>query len=143
MKQLPQLLARAALGIGFLLPVLDRLGFMGTSGSVVNWGDWSHYLNYAQTIMSFLPHELSDFAALLATVFEAWFGLALIAGYRVRSTAIGSALLLSTFALCMIITGGIIAPFKYPVFVFIGAALLLAEVTNPKWSIDDLMRQDE
>ena len=48
---LAQLLTRLALGLGFLLPVFDRLGFMGAPGSAqVAWGNYDCILWHRSTI---------------------------------------------------------------------------------------------
>ncbi|TWR24404.1 DoxX family protein [Mucilaginibacter pallidiroseus] len=138
---LPQLIARFALGIGFLLPVADRLGLMGAPGSGVNWGDWKHFTAYAHVIMSFLPESISNFGALIATIAEIIFGVCLLLGFKLKANAFGSAVLTLLFAFSMIISEGLLAPFKYPVFVFAGAALLLTSTEDPKWSIDSVLNE--
>ena len=51
-----QLYLRLALGIGYLVPGLDRLGFWGKYGSPgISWGDWAHFMAYASDVMRFLP----------------------------------------------------------------------------------------
>jgi uncharacterized membrane protein YphA (DoxX/SURF4 family) len=139
LKNISQLITRLALGIGFLYPVADRLGFLGAPGSGVNWGDWKHFTDYSHTVMAFLPRALSDLNALIATILEIIFGMSLLLGFKIRVTAIGSAILTLLFALSMIISNGILAPIKYPVFVFVGASLLLAQMDYFKWSIDSLL----
>ncbi|ASZ13025.1 DoxX family membrane protein [Chitinophaga pendula] len=133
-----QLIARLALGVGFLLPVMDRIGWMGAPGSGnVAWGDWPHFLAYNHSLMPFLGKSLADILALLATTAEIIIGIGLILGFKTKWMATGAALITGTFAVFMIISLGIAAPFKYPVFVFTGAGLLLSNVYRFKWSIDD------
>jgi hypothetical protein len=49
-----QLVLRVALGLGFILPVLDRLGVLGPKGSTgVAWGDWKHFVDYTNTLHLF------------------------------------------------------------------------------------------
>ena len=139
---IPQLITRIALGIGFLVPVSDRLGLLGPPGPATAWGDWKHFTTYAHSIMPFLPEGLSDFNALVATIFEVVFGICLLLGFKTRLVAFGSAMLTLLFAIFMIISNGIMAPIKYPVFVFVGAGLLLACVEHPKWSIDSVLKKN-
>lgn len=139
---IPQLITRIALGVGFLIPVSDRLGLLGPPGPGTAWGDWQHFTSYAHELMPFLPKGLSDFSALVATIFEAVFGICLLIGFKTRLVAFGSAILTLLFATFMIISNGIMAPIKYPVFVFVGAGLLLACVENPKWSIDSMLKKN-
>ena len=138
---IPQLIARIALGVGFLIPVSDRLGFLGPPGSGPVWGDWNHFASYSHELMYFVPKGLSDLIAVFATISEGLFGICLLLGYRTRLAAFGSAILTLLFASFMIISKGIMAPVNYPVFVFVGAGLLLACVEDPKWSIDSLVKR--
>lgn len=134
---LPQLVTRLALGAGFLLPVADRMGILGPNGTTgVAWGDWQHFETYAHTLMPFLSDGLNRISATVATFLEVIFGLCLIIGFKTQLTAICGAILTCTFGICMLFTQGIAAPFNYPVFVFVGACLLLASIETPKWSID-------
>ncbi|GAA4312024.1 hypothetical protein GCM10023149_07230 [Mucilaginibacter gynuensis] len=134
-----QLITRLALGIGFILPVMDRLGLMGAPGSKgVTWGDWQHFVSYTNTLVPFLNNSLAGIMGLIATIAEAVFGICLIVGFKIKWMALGAAFLTLTFGLCMAAFINVGAPFGYPVFVFTGAALLLANVSYYKWSIDSL-----
>jgi uncharacterized membrane protein YphA (DoxX/SURF4 family) len=133
----PQLFLRLALGLGFILPVLDRLGILGAPGSAnAAWGDWDHFVTYTNVLLPWLGRSLANIMALLATIAEALFGICLIIGYKTRTMALGGGILTLTFAICMILASGINAPFKYPVFVFSGAGFLLSCVDSFKWSVD-------
>jgi putative oxidoreductase len=132
-----QLYLRLALGIGFILPVLDRTGVFGPAGqNNVSWGNWASFCEYTHALLPFLSKAVSDIFALLATIAEVVFGVLLIIGYKIRLTAIGSCLLTLTFALCMAIFTGIKAPFNYSVFPVSAGALLLSAIPYYKWSID-------
>ena len=49
---LAQLFLRLSLGIGFLVPGLDRLGVWGPNGGTnISWGDWQHFSKYAHKLM--------------------------------------------------------------------------------------------
>jgi uncharacterized membrane protein YphA (DoxX/SURF4 family) len=136
-----QLFLRIALGIGFILPVCDRLGILGPAGAAgVSWGDWKHFVDYTNTLMPYFNHTLANIMAFIATAAEAIFGICLILGLKVKLIALGAALLTLIFGLSMAIFSGISAPFNYPVFVFTGAALVLSGLGRYKWSLDDLRR---
>lgn len=131
-----QLITRLALGVGFILPISDRLGLLGAAGSPgVAWGNWPNFVTYTNQILPFLNPSLANVAALLATAAEIVFGIGLVLGIRVREMALGSAALTAVFGVFMAIFLGPKAPFDYPVFVFTGAALLLACFDEYKWSL--------
>ncbi|MRX76996.1 DoxX family membrane protein [Pedobacter petrophilus] len=133
-----QLFLRIALSLGFLLPVMDRLGWMGAHGSSgVAWGDWKHFIDYSNILMPFLNRPYANIMGLTATVSEVVFGICLIVGLKIKQIALGAAILTLGFGLCMAIFLNIGAPFTYPVFVFTGAALVLSGIGHYKWSIDD------
>jgi uncharacterized membrane protein YphA (DoxX/SURF4 family) len=138
-EQLGQLVTRIALGLGFLLPVFDRLGFMGAPDSgKAAWGDWSHFVAYTHQLMPFASLYTAHLAGLAATIAECVLGVCLLVGFKVKWMGLGAAIITLTFAGFMIFSLGISAPFKYPVFVFTGAGLLLATCTSFSWSIDAL-----
>lgn len=132
-----QLILRLALGIGFLIPVIDRIGLMGPYGSDgVTWGDWKHFVDYTHTLVPFASRPIVNIMGLLATIAELVFGVCLIIGFRIKEVALGAGILTLVFGLCMAIFLSIGAPFSYPVFVFTGGALVLSGVDHYKWSID-------
>lgn len=141
MQPFAQLFTRIALSTGFLLPVLDRFGFAGPPGKAA-WGDWQHFVTYTHSLMPFLGPGGAHVAALLATLAECVLALCLAVGFKVKWIGLGTALLTITFALFMMIFLGISAPFKYPVFVFTAAGLLLYCQDTFKWSIDGLLKKD-
>ena len=135
-----QLILRFALGIGFILPVMDRLGWMGAPGSTgVAWGNWQHFVDYTQTLIPFLSRPLSNVMGTLATIAESTFGVFLILGLRIKQIALGAAILTLFFGICMAVFIGIEAPFGYPVFVFTGGALVLSGLGHYQWSIDNYL----
>jgi uncharacterized membrane protein YphA (DoxX/SURF4 family) len=136
-----QLILRLALGIGFLMPVIDRIGLMGPYGSPgVTWGDWKHFVDYTHTLVPFAGRSMSNILALLATIGEGLFGVCLIIGFRIKEAAFGAGILTLLFGLSMAIFLNIRAPFDYPVFVFTGGALLLSGIDQYKWSIDNHLK---
>jgi uncharacterized membrane protein YphA (DoxX/SURF4 family) len=137
---IPQFILRLALGAGFVLPVMDRLGLLGPPGAPnVSWGDWKHFIEYNHTLIPFASHSMTNVLGIIATTAESVFGVCLILGFKTRIVALGAAFLTFTFGLCMAIFIGIFAPFGYPVFVFTGAALVLSGIEYYRWSIDDLV----
>ena len=136
-QDLAQIVLRLALGAGFILPVLDRLGYLGVPGSkTAAWGSWEVFTRYTHTLMPFLSDGATGVMAFLVTVLESIFGICLIVGYRIRLAAAGAALLTFIFGLCMALFIGISAPFKYPVLVFTGAAWVLSTIPSYRWSLD-------
>lgn len=137
-----QLFTRLALGIGFIYPVLDRVGLLGAPGAPnIGWGNWQNFTAYTHTLLPFLNRPLSDVMALIATLAEACLGIFLIAGFRTRITSIASFLLLLFFAIAMTLALGLKAPFNYSVFSAAGGALLLSTLPTYRWSIDQLLQK--
>ena len=140
MKNTPhfaQLFLRLALGIGFILPVMDRFGWLGTPGPpTVSWGNWSVFLDYTNTLMPFLTRPVTNVMAIIATAGELVFAVLLIVGYKIKLAAIGSFLLTLAFALSMFVFANYRPPFNYSVFVVSASSLLLATLPSYKWSIE-------
>jgi putative oxidoreductase len=128
---------RLAIAAAYLWEVSDRLGFLGASGRPhVGWGDWTHFLAYARTVMVFLPAGWVPLLAVVATIGEAVFGLLLLSGLFTRAAAIGSGILSLCFALSMAVAFGIDSPLGYSVFTLSAASFLLAALPQYPWSID-------
>jgi uncharacterized membrane protein YphA (DoxX/SURF4 family) len=131
---------RYALGVGFLSAVADRLGLWGPFGQPnVDWGDFSRFLEYTQTLNWFVPPRLIPVLGVIATVAETVLGILLIVGWHTRITALLSALLLLAFALSMALSLGIKAPLNYAVFTGVGGALLLASWNRFPFTLDELL----
>jgi putative oxidoreductase len=131
---------RWAQGIGFLLPVADRIGWLGTAGkNSVDWGNWPNFVAYTNTLMPFLNRDWSSIMGLLATIAEILIGLMFVIGYKIRIAAIFSFLLTLTFGLCMFIFLGPKSPFTYSVFADSAGSLLLACVPVYHWSLDNYL----
>ena len=142
--KIPQLFLRLALGIGFILPVMDRLGWLGTAGAHnVSWGNWDNFVAYTNTLLPFLDKSVAGLMGLLATIAESSLAILLITGYKTRLAAQGSFLLTLIFALCMAVFSGFKAPFNYSVFADSAGSLLLATVPVYRWSIDYLLSQKD
>ena len=118
---------RLALAAAFASAVADRFGLWGPHGApAVAWGDWQHFRAYSDQLNWFLPSVLRPAAALLATLAEGTFAVALILGVRLRETAFASAVLLFLFGFAMTLARGPKPPLDYSVFTAAAAALFLA-----------------
>ena len=131
---------RCALGLGFLSAVADRLGLWGEFGQPnVEWGNFSRFLQYTQSLNWFVPAKMIPVLGVIATGAETLFGLLLIVGWHTRATALLTSLLLLTFATAMTLALGIKAPLNFAVFTGVGAALLLANCERSPFSLDALL----
>lgn len=144
MKNTFQLYLRLALGIGFIFPVMDRLGMLGLPGDPnVGWGNWSNFVDYTNSLMPYLSRSIANILGGIASVAEVLFGVLLINGYKTKYAATGSGVLTLTFALSMLFFAGYRAPFNYSVFVCSAAAFLLSSIENYKWSVDEKMKGND
>ncbi|MEH6305930.1 DoxX family protein [Olivibacter sp. CPCC 100613] len=138
---LAQLLLRLSLGIGFILPVLDRIGYLGAPGAAnVAWGDWTHFVRYTHTLMPYFSEPVASFFGLIATIGEVLCGSLLIVGYKTRLAAYGSFILTLLFAFSMLIFLSYRAPFNYSVFAVSFSSLMLAGQFDFPWSLDAYFR---
>ena len=117
------LFARLALGAAFLSGIASRFGWWGTG---VGYGSWANFVKYTAQVNAFMPAMTIPFLAVAATVAELLLGVALVVGFRLRWTALGSAALLALFGVAMTISFGPKEPLDYSVFSACAAALLLA-----------------
>jgi putative oxidoreductase len=115
--------ARLAIGAAFLSAVASRFGIWdGTPGL----SRFPGFVQYTAEVNAFMPTAVIPYLAWAATVAETSLGLALIAGLRVRWTALASAGLLALFGTAMAISLGPKSPLDYSVFSASAGALLLA-----------------
>ena len=136
-----QLFARIALSLGFFLPVMDRLGFLGAPGSNnVAWGNWENFRAYTGQILPFLGEASLNLAAVLATIMECILAVCLLIGFKTKLAGLGTAILTAIFGISMFIFLGRLAPFAYPVFVFTAAGALLWTKEDFKWSLDNYFK---
>ena len=139
--QLSQLFLRLALGFSFLSAVADRFGYWGLPGSPsVTWGNWEHFLDYSNSLNSFVSPQIGNILAIIATTLEIIFGLFLILGFKTKYTAIASGILLASFGLMMTLNLGIKPPFDYSVWTGVGASFLLSAIGNYRYSVDNLSK---
>jgi uncharacterized membrane protein YphA (DoxX/SURF4 family) len=137
---IPQLFLRLALGLGFLLPVLDRLGWFGEPGTAgVGWGNWATFVDYTNSLMPYLNRSMTNAVATFATTAEIVFGITLIVGYRTTIAAWGSFVLTLLFAISMFFFEGPRSPFNYSVFADSAASFLLATIPTYKWSVENFL----
>ena len=138
-----QLMLRLSIGIGFILPVMDRLGCFGVYGEAnVAWGSWAVFVAYTHQLMPYVNEYVASFCGFVATVLEVVCGILLIVGYKVRYTAIASACLTLVFALSMLFFLHFKAPFSYSVFVVSFSSLLLSTFSHYPWSMDAYLDSD-
>src|SRR5579864_5545058 len=135
---------RLALGISFLSAVADRFGLWGAYGQPnVAWGNYARFVAYTAKLNSFLPAATIPALALISTAAEILFGLLLVLGWKTRTIALLSGVLLTSFALTMTMALGVKAPLDLSVFSAAGGTLLLAASANFPFSLDELVRTNK
>ena len=135
---------RLALGISFLSAVADRFGLWGFYGEPnVASGNYARFVAYTAKLNWFLPAAMIPALAIIATAAEILFGLLLVLGWKTRTIAFLSGVLLTIFALAMTMALGIKAPLDSSVFSAAGGALLLATSANFPFSLDQLVRRNK
>src|SRR5690348_4420109 len=108
---------RLALGISFLSAVADRFGLWGAYGRPnVSWGNYARFVDYTAKLNWFLPASIIPALANISTAAETLLGILLVVGWRTRITARLSGVLLSIFAVAMMLALGIKAPLNFSVF---------------------------
>ena len=135
--------ARLALATAFLSSVADRSGLWGPPGATgVSWGTFANFEGYTGALLPFLPPTLVPVAAWAATVAEVTLGVALLAGFQTRWSALASGALLLTFAASLGLFVTPEKPFSGSVFSAAAAAFLLAAAPAASyvWSADHLLR---
>lgn len=126
---------RLSIAGGFLSSVADRFGVWGAPGTPnVAWGAWAPFVEYAAKLNWFAPAPIASFLAWAATFAETALAVGLIVGWQLRWFALGSGLLLLSFALTMTLALGIKAPLNYSVFAACAGAFFLA--ASIKWQAE-------
>jgi putative oxidoreductase len=126
-----RLFLRLSIAGGFLSAVADRFGVWGAPGTPnVAWGAWVPFVEYAAKLNWFAPAPIVSFLAWAATFAETVLAVGLIVGWQLRWFALGSGLLLLSFALTMALALGIKAPLNYSVFAASAGAFFLAASTQ-------------
>jgi uncharacterized membrane protein YphA (DoxX/SURF4 family) len=122
---------RLSIAGGFLSAVADRFGIWGAPGAPnVAWGTWAPFVEYVAKLNWFAPTPIVPFLAWAATFGETVLAVGLIVGWQIRWFALGSGLLLLSFALTMTLALGIKAPLNYSVFAASAGAFFLAASTR-------------
>jgi uncharacterized membrane protein YphA (DoxX/SURF4 family) len=132
---------RFALGFSFMSAVADRFGFWGPFGEHhVAWGTFARFVVYTGQLNWFLPKWTITTLAIVATCAETILAVLLLLGWRTRTAALLSGVLLLSFAVTMAAALGIKAPLDFSVFSASGGAFVLASCTEYPFSIDRLRR---
>jgi uncharacterized membrane protein YphA (DoxX/SURF4 family) len=135
---------RLGLGISFLSAVADRFGLWGAYGHPnVVWGNYARFVAYTAKLNWFLAAGTIPALAIIATAAEILFGLLLVLGWKTRTIALFSGVLLTTFALTMTTALGVKARLDSSVFSAAGSALLLATSATFPFSLDQLVRRNK
>lgn len=135
-----QLFLRIVLSIAFLSAVADRFGIWGNTGAPsVVWGNWQNFVNYSNSVNSFVSPQIGGILAIIATTLEILIPVLLIIGYKTKLAAIASGFLLSAFALAMTISFGIKPSFDYSVWTGAAASFLLSTMAVYEFSIDNFI----
>jgi uncharacterized membrane protein YphA (DoxX/SURF4 family) len=130
---------RLALGISFLSAVADRFGLWGVYGQPnVAWGNYARFVAYTAKLNWFLPAAAIPALAMIATAVEILFGLLLVLGWKTRTIALLSGVLLTTFALTMTMALGVKGPsicrsFQLPAAPCSRRHLLISRSASTNW----------
>lgn len=131
---------RVVMAAEFLLAVADRFGVFGGNGSPgVSWGDFAHFVAYTQTVTGFLPSALAPALAVIATIAEIVAGVGLLFGVWLRVAALGSAVLLGTYAVSMALTLPVAELFSYSVPLLGAGMVVLAMAARTPLTMDALV----
>lgn len=137
-----QLFSRLAISSAFLSAVADRIGLWGPFGSkYASWGNWENFLFYSNQLNFFVPDLLKEPLAILATLLEVVFAVLLLIGYKTKTTAKLSGVLLILFAMTMTMAFGIKSTFTYSVWIGAGACFLLANMETYYCSLDNYLKK--
>jgi uncharacterized membrane protein YphA (DoxX/SURF4 family) len=135
---------RLALGISFLSAVADRFGLWGLYGEPnVAWGNYARFVAYTAKLNWFLPAATIPALAIISSAAEILFGLLLVLGWKTRTIALLSGVLLTAFALTMTTALGVKAPRDFSVFSAAGGALLLSTCANCPITLVELVRRNK
>ena len=131
LRNVATVVLRLTLALSFLSAVADRFGFWGPPGSPnVAWGTFDSFLEYTGILLWFLPPTAVNLCGWIATVIEIVLGIGLLSGFYLRWFALGSALLLLTFAVSMTAALGVEPAFSYSVWTASSSAFLLATLAD-------------
>lgn|SRR5690554_4439868 len=135
-------LLRLALGVAFLSAVADRFGIWGAPGdALVTWGNWDNFVQYTSELNFNASHTIANILGIIATVAEIVLGVFLVVGYKIRTSAFLSGLLILAFGIGMSLNAHIKYAFDYSVFSASFGAFLLSTIPTSKWSLDNVLRR--
>jgi uncharacterized membrane protein YphA (DoxX/SURF4 family) len=139
-RNISSVVLRLGLGLGFLSAVADRFGLWGPFGERnVEWGNYSRFLDYTQTLNGYWPASLIPTLGAVATGAEILLGLLILAGWHTRIAARLSGSLLIVFAMAMTISLGVKSVLNYAVLTGVGGSFLLANCDRFSFSLDELL----
>ena len=139
-RNMSSVVLRFGLGLGFLSAVADRFGVWGPfGGRNVEWGNYSRFLDYTQTLNAFWPTSLIPTLGAVATGAEILLGLLILTGWQTRIAARLSGALLIVFATTMTISLGVKSVLNYAVLTGIGGSFMLATCDSFPFSLDELL----
>ena len=139
-RNISSVVLRLGLGLGFLSAVADRFGLWGSFGERnVEWGNYSRFLDYTQTLNGYWPTSWIPALGAVATGAEILFGLLILVGWHTRIAARLGGGLLVVFATTMMISLGVKSVLNYAVLTGIGGSFLLANCDRFPFSLDELL----
>ncbi|MEQ1963941.1 MauE/DoxX family redox-associated membrane protein [Xenorhabdus khoisanae] len=120
------LIARYSLSIAFLVAVADRLGFYGEYGEEqITWGNFTVFLEVVKHLNPWAPDFMIPIFGWGVTLLEIILPICLMIGFKIKESALISAILLLIFAIAMATTGLLKSVFDYSVLSAFSCALLL------------------
>jgi len=135
---------RLALAAGFFAAVTDRFGLWGPPGTTnVAWGDFGHFLAYAAILNPELPTSWIPAIGVGVTVAESILAITLLIGFRTRTFALLSGLMLLAFASGMTFGTGIKSALNASVFSASAGSFLLATMHEYPFSLDALKSMEK
>lgn len=139
-EKIIKLFLRAAISLGFISAVADRLGYWSKDAST--WYSWDVFLEYTALINPIVPESLISTLGTIATVLEVVFACCLIIGYKTELFAKLSGFLLLSFALAMTFSTGIKGVFDYSVLAASASAFALSIIKDKYFELDALLKKN-
>ena len=125
-RNMSSVVLRLGLGLGFLSAVADRFGLWGPFGERnVEWGNYSRFLDYTQTLNGYWPTSLIPTLGAVATGAEILFGLLILTGWHTRIAAR--------------LSGGLLIVFATTMTISLGVKSVLANCDSFPFSLDELL----
>ncbi|MBC8944373.1 MULTISPECIES: MauE/DoxX family redox-associated membrane protein [Xenorhabdus] len=134
------LIARYSLSIAFLVAVADRLGFhSGYGEEQITWGNFTVFLDVVKRLNPWAPDFMIPILGWGVTLLEIILPICLMVGFKIKESALISAILLLIFAIAMATTGLLKSVFDYSVLSAFSCALLLYFFEKLKMSEDKII----